>query len=83
MGATGLEPPANPSGNSHVPDPRGSKSGNIQVGSAAPSDAPTLPATPPTMPADPDLAAVARAWPGLPPAVRAGIVAMVKASAGR
>jgi hypothetical protein len=31
---------------------------------------------------DPDLAAVVDAWPNLPDAVRVGIVAMVKASAG-
>jgi hypothetical protein len=31
-------------------------------------------------PLDPDLAAVMAAWPALPEAVRAGIVAMVKAS---
>jgi len=30
---------------------------------------------------DPDLAAVVDAWPDLPEAVKAGIVAMVKASA--
>jgi hypothetical protein len=29
--------------------------------------------------ADPDLAAVISAWPGLPQALKAGIVAMVKA----
>ena len=29
---------------------------------------------------DPDLQAVVDAWPGLPPAVKAGIVAMVKAA---
>jgi hypothetical protein len=33
-------------------------------------------------PADPDLARVMEAWPALPPALKAGIVAMVKASAG-
>lgn len=42
--------------------------------------APIDPAKAPTMPSDPDLAAVASAWPLLPPAVRAGIVAMVRAS---
>ncbi|MEA3368002.1 MAG: hypothetical protein U9R68_07810 [Planctomycetota bacterium] len=31
----------------------------------------------------PDLAAVAKAWPHLPEAVRAGIVAMVKAADAR
>jgi hypothetical protein len=32
------------------------------------------------MPADPDLAAVVAAWPGLAAAIRAGILAMVKAA---
>jgi hypothetical protein len=32
------------------------------------------------LPDDPDLAAVVTAWPSLPEAVRAGIVAMVRAS---
>ena len=31
---------------------------------------------------DPDLATVVRAWPGLPEATRAGIVAMVRAATG-
>ena len=35
---------------------------------------------PKMLPADPDLAAVAEAWPGLPEEVRAGILAMVKAT---
>ena len=34
----------------------------------------------PAVPADPALAAVCEAWATLPPAVRAGIIAMVKAS---
>jgi len=33
-------------------------------------------------PQDPDLAAVVAAWPGLPEALRAGIVAMVNAAGG-
>jgi len=32
--------------------------------------------------ADPDLAAVVEAWPDLPEAIRAGIMAMVKAALG-
>ena len=32
---------------------------------------------------DPDLAALVAAWPGLPEAIRAGIVAMVKAASGK
>ena len=32
--------------------------------------------------ADPDLAAVVKAWPNLPPAIRAGILAMVQAAKG-
>ncbi|MFN0012893.1 MAG: hypothetical protein ACKVS8_14765 [Phycisphaerales bacterium] len=39
--------------------------------------------TPPTSPHDSDLAAVLAAWAGLPPALRAGILAMVKATGGR
>jgi hypothetical protein len=35
------------------------------------------------LPADPDLATVVDAWDRLPEAVRAGIVAMVKAAGGR
>ena len=31
---------------------------------------------------DPDLAAVVDAWPGLPEAIRAGIMAMVRAASG-
>jgi hypothetical protein len=31
---------------------------------------------------DPELAEISAAWPDLPPAVRAGIVAMVKAATG-
>ncbi|QKK09289.1 MAG: hypothetical protein HND58_14740 [Planctomycetota bacterium] len=37
----------------------------------------------PEAPADPDLAAVVAAWDDLPPAVRAGIVAMVSAAGQR
>ena len=32
---------------------------------------------------DPDLLAVAEAWPELPEAIRAGILAMVRAASGR
>jgi hypothetical protein len=37
----------------------------------------------PATPTESDLAAVVAAWPDLPPAVRAGIVAMVRAAAGK
>lgn len=40
-----------------------------------------MPLAMPPKPLDPELAAVAAAWPELPPALRAGIVAMVKAGA--
>jgi hypothetical protein len=36
----------------------------------------------PATPTDPDLAAVIAAWPNVPPAIRAGILAMVKSSNG-
>jgi hypothetical protein len=35
-----------------------------------------------TRQSDPDLAAVAEAWPELPEAIKAGILAMVKAALG-
>jgi hypothetical protein len=75
VGVTGLEHPANPKPNTPIPESGGSKSGNTGGGFGPP----TPPATPPK-PTDPELAAVVAAWPDLPPAIRAGIVAMVKAA---
>jgi hypothetical protein len=37
----------------------------------------------PEAPTDPELEAVIAAWPDLPPAVKAGIVALVKATGNR
>lgn len=78
MGATGLEHPSNPAGKTRVSDSGGSKSGNKGSDSALPPPA-KAPATPPTA-ADLALARVVAAWADLPPAVRAGILAMVDAS---
>ena len=39
-----------------------------------------LPALPDALPVDPALAAVVTAWPDLPEPIRAGILALVKAS---
>jgi len=36
----------------------------------------------PPAPTDPELAAIVAAWDGLPTAIKAGIVALVKAGAG-
>lgn len=55
----------------HVAGSGGSNSGNIPAPSGGSPDAPT--------PADPDLSAVVAAWPDLPPAIRAGVLALVKA----
>jgi hypothetical protein len=75
MGAEGFEPPAFSSGNTAVADSGGSKSGNILAGSDA-----ATPTAKPTPPPDPDLAAIVAAWPELPPAIRAGVLALVKAA---
>ena len=72
-----------PSGNAGIGDSGGSKSGNIRAGFGSPTPTPTsTPATPahPAKPTDPELAAIVAAWPNLPPAIRAGIAAMVTAS---
>jgi hypothetical protein len=77
MGATGIEPLAKPAGNIHVSETGGSKSGNIPTcfGDCSHGDTPGVSTL-----ADPDLAAVVTAWPDLPPAIRAGIVAMVRST---
>jgi len=72
MGETVLEHPRFSAGNTSIPKSGGSKYGNIGAGFA-----PLIPSANPTAP---ELAAVVAAWPDLPPAVRAGIVAMVKAA---
>lgn len=72
MGLVGPEHPSKSPGKTHVPGESGAKSG------ALPGDSVAQPA--PATPTDPDLAAVIAAWPSVPLAVRAGILAMVKAS---
>jgi hypothetical protein len=69
----GFEPSPKPSGNAGVFDSGGSKSGNNGGG--------FVPLTPPkpTPPTDPDLSAVVAAWADLPPVIRAGVLALVKA----
>ena len=68
MGPGGLEPPTVTKRNSNelrdAEDPRGAESGAVDTETA---------------PIDPDLAAVIDAWPGLPEAAKAGIVAIVRA----
>jgi hypothetical protein len=59
-----------PSGKTPDSESGGSKSGNKGAGFGAPT------------PTDPELTAVVAAWPDLPRAIRAGIVAMVGAAGG-
>jgi hypothetical protein len=63
----GIEPLTDSSENSTNPDPSGAKSGAL---------APEKPAI------DPALAALIDVWPALPEAIRAGILAMVRAAGG-
>ncbi len=67
MGATGLEHRENPSGKPHIPD-----EGVTESVTNGAEIAPEV--------ADPDLAAVIAAWPDLPAALRAGIVAMIRSA---
>jgi hypothetical protein len=69
MGDTGFEPAEKSPRETQAPDPDGSNSGNNAAAVVAPE-----------RPADPDLAALVAAWPALPSALRAGIVAMVRAA---
>lgn len=66
-------PPEN-TGETDAPPESGAKSGAL----SGDSDPNPTPATP----ADPDLAAVVAAWPALPPAIRAGVMALVNAGKG-
>ena len=55
----------------------------VPLGASQPQTAQeAAPAVPAGRQADPDLAAVVEAWPTLPEPVKAGILAMVKASTG-
>lgn len=80
MGDTGLEQPHSFPGKTAVGAERGNKSGN-KSGNISGGDDATAAGEPPTDPMlDSELTAVVRAWGVLPGAVRAGIVAMVRAS---
>ena len=63
----GIEPHAHSPEDSTNPAQGGAKSGALPVQSTA---------------IDPALAALIDAWPGLPEAIRAGILAMVRAAGG-
>lgn len=75
VGAEGFETVAFPGGKAGGAIQSGAHSGALDGDSTAKPS--------PTPPADPELAAVIAAWSGLPPALRAGIAAMVKAAGGR
>lgn len=68
MGDTGLESLRDSAGKRGVAESGGNKSGN--------KDAPGVVLEP----IDPGLSEVVAAWPTLPPAIRAGVVALVKAA---
>ncbi|MBL9032754.1 MAG: hypothetical protein JNM80_13755 [Phycisphaerae bacterium] len=82
MGDTGLELPANPAGNTPVSESGGSKSGNKGGGFGSPTPPASATAPTPATPTDPELAAVVAVWSDLPPAIRAGVLALVKAAKG-
>lgn len=67
MAGTGFELLQESAGNSTSATQSGAKSGALGAQNG---------------PLDPDLVVVAEAWPGLPDALRAGILAMVRAASG-
>ena len=75
-----FEPLFKSSGNTNIPHLGSAKSG-AYLSDFTSQDA-TSPPCEPTLPADPDLEAVVSAWAKLPSALKAGIVAMVRAADG-
>lgn len=71
MGPVGLEHPPLAAPKTPLSEDSGAKSGAQDA--AQPSNPPSLP---------PELAEVVKAWPNLPDAIRAGILAMVKSATG-
>ena len=74
----GFEPLFKSSGNMNIPHLGSAKSG-AYLSDFTSQDAASPPCEPPT-PTDPDLSAVVNAWAKLPSALKAGIVAMVRAA---
>jgi hypothetical protein len=74
VGVEGFEPFKNSREKVGQSGSGGSNSGN--------NGAETGAASPPATPADPELTALIAAWPHLPPALKAGIAAMVTAASG-
>ncbi len=72
MGAEGFEPPSETANKRAVSDSGGSNSVNNQASSGVSTGAVT--------PADPELSAMVAAWGGLAPAMRAAVLAMVRAA---
>jgi hypothetical protein len=75
MTPRGSELPPFPTGKTKVSGSGGSNSGNKDARLGDSSGVVT-----PPQPTDPDLSRLVAAWPDLPPAIRAGIVAMVNAA---
>ena len=71
MAGTGLEPPLSNTGETSIPSESGAESGALGA------QKPAFDAF-----ADPELARLIEAWPTLPDAIKAGILAMVKAAGG-
>lgn len=75
MPPEGLERPRDSAGKTPIPKAGGIKSGNNR----AEGGSKVSPAAP-AKTADPDLSAIIAAWPTLPAAIRAGVLALVKAA---
>jgi len=83
MGRAGLEHTPDSPGKQHVSETSGSNSGNIGADSGNSEPSAPIPPAPPPLPADPDLAAIVAAWPTLPNAIKAGVLALVHAATDR
>ena len=78
MGALGFEHSKDSSRNHGASKTGGAISGAVGAKGAESTSIPDM-----SIPSDPDMAELAKTWPKLPDAIKAGIMAMIRSTGGR